>query len=126
MIIRYVLAWFPMVVIAILNGVLREYTYGKRLSELRAHQVSTLTALTLFGVYILGLTRLWRIESSSKAVVIGLIWLLLTVGFEFGFGHYVAGHSWEKLMQDYNLFAGRLWILVLVWITVAPYVFYIW
>jgi len=48
---KYVLAWFPMVAIAIANGVLREAWYGKHLGELQAHQVSMLTAVVLFGVY---------------------------------------------------------------------------
>lgn len=44
---KYVLAWFPMVVIAITNGGLRQAWYGKHLGELQAHQVSTLTAVIL-------------------------------------------------------------------------------
>ena len=46
------------------------------------------------------------------------------MAFEFSFGHFVAGHSWSRLFQDYNLFAGRLWVLVLLWLTLAPYLFY--
>ena len=51
---KYVLAWFPMVAIAIAiaNGALRESWYGQHLSELTAHQISTLTAVAFFGVYI--------------------------------------------------------------------------
>lgn len=49
---------------------------------------------------------------------------MLTVAFEFGFGHYVAGHSWDKLLADYNLLRGRVWSLFLVWIAVMPYVIF--
>jgi hypothetical protein len=52
MIIKYILLWLPMVLIAIFNGLLRESVYGPFMSELRAHQVSTLTAIIFFGVYI--------------------------------------------------------------------------
>jgi hypothetical protein len=38
---KYVLAWLPMVFIAIGNGAIREGWYGKYLSELQAHQLST-------------------------------------------------------------------------------------
>jgi hypothetical protein len=125
MIFRYTLAWTPMVFLAILNGVLREFTYGKRISELSAHQVSTGTALLFFGVYIYLLAQFWKIESSGQAFTIGFVWLVLTVMFEFAFGRYAAGHSWQKLFRDYNVFAGRMWILVLAWITIAPYLFYL-
>ena len=34
----------------------------------------------------------------------------------------VAKHSWSSLFYDYNILAGRLWLLLLVTITLAPYV----
>ena len=37
----------------------------------------------------------------------------MTDCFEFGFFHSEAGAPWEKLLADGNLFAGRLWGLVL-------------
>ena len=58
------------------------------------------------------------------SAVIGLVWLGMTVAFEFFFGHYVAKRSWSDLLRDYNLFAGCVWLVVLVWVTLAPYLFY--
>jgi hypothetical protein len=124
MIVRYVLAWLPMTVIGIANGVLREATYGKRLSELRAHQVSTATGVVLFGLYVWGLSRLWPLQSGGPAIAVGLLWIGLTVLFEFGFGHWVAGHTWHELLRDYDLLAGRVWVLLLLWIGIAPWVFH--
>ncbi|NJR62243.1 MAG: hypothetical protein HC769_27535 [Cyanobacteria bacterium CRU_2_1] len=124
MILRYVLAWIPMVFIGIINGAIREATYGKPLSELRAHQVSTMIGVLLLGLYIWLITRFWSPESFQQAVLIGMLWLSLTVIFEFFFGHYIVGHSWNHLLRDYNFLAGRVWLLVLIWITVAPLLFY--
>ena len=124
MIVFTVLAWIPMVAIAVLNGVIREAWYTKRLGELRAHQLSTLTGAILFGIYIWALSLLRPLESAVHAVRMGSIWLVMTVCFEFLFGHYAARHPWKRLLRDYNLFAGRLWILLLAWVAAAPYVFY--
>jgi len=121
---KYVLAWFPMVAIAIANGALRKSWFGQSLSELAAHQLSTLTAVILFGVYIWFVVRFWPPTSAAQAVAVGLLWLVMTITFEFLFGHYLAGHSWERLLHDYNLLAGRVWPLVLVWVAVAPYLFF--
>jgi hypothetical protein len=121
---KYVLAWFPMVAIAIANGALRESWYGKHLSELTAHQISTLTAVVLFGAYIWFVVQFWSPTSKAQAIAIGLLWLVMTIAFEFLFGHFVAGHTWERLLHDYNLLAGRVWPLVLVWVAVAPYLFF--
>lgn len=124
MIVLYLLAWIPMVLIAMGNGIIRETTYGKSLTELQAHQVSTLTAIILFSFYIWGLTSLFPLTSSFQAINIGFLWLGLTVIFEFTFGHYIAKHSWKKLLTDYNVFAGRMWVIVLLWIMIAPLLFY--
>jgi hypothetical protein len=121
---KHLLGWFPMVVIAILNGALRETTYKKSLGELRAHQLSTLIGGSLFGVYIWGLSRVWPLPSAGQAVEVGLAWLAMTVAFEFLFGRYAAHRSWSALVADYNLFAGRVWSLLLVWVAVSPYFFW--
>ncbi len=124
MILRYSFAWLILVVAAILNGVLREAVYKDRLGELRAHQVSTLTGILLFGVIVWGLSRLWPLASAKQAWTVGFIWLAMTIAFEFLFGHFVMRHPWSKLLHDYNLLEGRVWLLVLIWTTIAPYVFY--
>jgi len=124
MVLKYTIAWVPMVFIAIANGVLRQYFYGRWMTELSAHQVSSLTAVILFYLYTWILEIKWPLESSQQAVAVGIIWLCLTVAFEFLFGHYVANHPWSRLIQDYNLLSGRLWALVLLAVTAAPYVVY--
>jgi hypothetical protein len=124
MVLWHILAWFPMTVIAIANGVLRVGTYGKRMSELRAHQVSTLTGVLFIGLFIALLGYFLPLRAASEAWTVGAAWLVMTVAFEFLFGHYVAKHSWERLLQDYNLLKGRIWPLILVWIAVAPYLFF--
>lgn len=124
MLSRYLLCWFLLAVVAVANGVLREATYGKYVSELTAHQISTATGILLTGLLVWRLSRLWPIESSGQAWLIGACWLLATIVFEFGFGHFVAGHPWNRLLADYNIFNGRVWLVFLVWVAVMPYVFY--
>lgn len=120
----YLLAWLGMVVLAIVNGIIREKFYSQSMSELSAHQLSTLIAIILFGIYIFAFTGFFQIQSAKQAFTIGSIWLIITIIFEFVFGHYIAGHSWSRLLMDYNILNGRVWILVLIWTFAAPYVFY--
>ena len=123
-VLKYAVCWIGLVVIAIINGVLREKGYSHFINELAAHQISTVTGLIFFSVYVFSLTRIWRIGSSGQALAIGGIWLALTIAFEFIFGHYVMGHAWSRLIHDYNVLKGRLWVLVPVWTAIAPYTFY--
>ena len=120
----YAAAWLGMVVLGILNGIFREAVIGRYAGELAAHQLSTATGIALFAVYIWFLTGLARLESARQAVVIGVMWVAMTIAFEFVFGHYVIGHPWSRLFHDYNLTAGRVWSLVLVWTGAAPALFY--
>jgi hypothetical protein len=123
--LKYILAWIPMVPIAIANGALRQIWYGKHVAELRAHQISTATALLVFSLYIWVVIRLWRPSAPSEALSIGVLWLTCTIAFEFLFGRYVAGLPWSRLVHDYNLGAGRVWVLIPLWLLVAPYIFYL-
>ena len=63
--IKYALAWLVMPIIGIINGTIRQYGYRQALGELRAHQVSTVTGIILFGVYIWALTS-WWIECRAR------------------------------------------------------------
>jgi hypothetical protein len=121
--LKYFLAWFPMLLLAIANGALREFIFKKYTGELTAHQLSTFSLLLLFAIYI-GLVIKWMPPvSANQAILVGLFWLVLTLLFEFGFGRF-RGNSWETMFADYNLLKGRLWILIPVWIAIAPYVFF--
>ncbi len=122
--IKYGLSWIGLVALAIFNGVIREKWYGQFMNELSAHQLSTLMGIVLLGFFVWILTGIWPIESAEQAFLIGGMWLILTITFEFLFGHYVIGHSWHRLFYDYSIFKGRVWIFVLIWITIAPYLFY--
>lgn len=124
MMARYLYAWLALLAVAMVNGALREFTYGKYVSELSAHQLSCLTGILLFAVVIHQYVRRWPFASARQALGVGLFWMLLTVAFEFLFFHYVGGHSWDALLANYNLSAGRLWPLILLWVAFAPYLFY--
>lgn len=125
MVLTYTIAWLPLVLIAILNGALRELGYKRFMKELHAHQISTLIGMVLVAIYVWIMGLIWPIESLTQAFQIGGIWLLLTILFEFGFGHFIMGHPWEKLFFDYNIFAGRVWLLFILWTAVSPAVFFL-
>ena len=120
----YLAAWLPMVPIAIFNGAMRQGWYGHHMTELTAHQVSTGTGLVLLGTYIWLILRRWPPSGPGQALAIGVAWITLTLSFEFLFGHYVAGHSWARLLADYDLSAGRVWVLIPLWVGLAPWLFH--
>ena len=122
--IRYLLAWVAMLIIAIANGALRQAAFAKVMLEVRAHQLSTLIGSLLIGLFIWLVVRIWPPSSGRQALLIGFVWLLLTVAFEFFMGLVLAHRPLVMVLQDYNLFAGRVWVVFLIWLTVAPWIFF--
>ena len=121
--LKYVLCWFPMIVIAVMNGVARDLGYKKLTGELAGHQLSTISLIILLGIYIWYVTGRFPFNNSGEAIITGFTWLALTLGFEFGLGLY-RGASLNELLGDYNLLKGRIWVLVPIWTVIAPYFFY--
>lgn len=50
----------------------------------------------------------------------GLLWLGLTLAFEFLAGHYLFHKPWAVLLEDYDLSRGRIWVAVLIVVLLAP------
>lgn len=120
--VKYIVAWLGMMALAVANGIARDKVYGPRVGELAGHQFSTAILLIAFGAYFYALERLWPLYSRNLAWVIGVVWLIMTLLFETALGRLVAREPWRKIFADYNILAGRLWILVPIWVLCGPYV----
>lgn len=121
---KYLAAWIAMLIVSIANGTMRDFVYGPTMSELAAHQLSTAISIVLLGAVMWAFFRRHPPAGAREALAIGLFWMALTVAFEFLFFHYVAGHPWSALLANYDIMAGRVWVLVLLWVAVAPYLFF--
>jgi len=119
--LTYALAWIPLLVIAIANGALRQIWYQQFMTEQAANQLSCLSGSSLFLLYTILLGKFFRLYSAAHALFAGLLWLAMTIAFEFTFGRLFLLAPWEKLLHEYNIFDGRLWSLVLLVVFVSPY-----
>jgi hypothetical protein len=116
--------WFAIMLLAILNGALRDILFVPRLGEVVARAVSCITLASVI-LLVAWLTLRWIGPSSiGDAWTIGVMWLAMTLAFEFLAGHYLFRTPWPTLLADYNLLAGRLWILVLLATMTAPAIAY--
>lgn len=117
---NYFLFWLLLVPIAIGNAALRQIFILPMTTELTAHQISCVTGVTFFGIYNYFLAKFWK-NFPANPIPMAVFWICLTILFEFGLGR-ALGRSWEILFHDYNIFAGRLWVIVLIWTGLAPIV----
>jgi hypothetical protein len=107
--------WLVFLAAAVLIGAGREGMLAPTIGEAAAHVVGTL----LFVAVMLVIMRVFvgRIRHRCRrgdVWLIGVLWTAMTVTFDFGFFHFVAGKPWSELLADYNILAGRVWVLVLL------------
>lgn len=114
--------WIVLMVLAILNAGLREGIVTPSLGDTAGRAIgSILLACAILLVAYLFLSRTSIDYSGKDLWLMGAIWLVLTLAFEFGFGHFVMGNSWDTLLADYNVLNGRIWVLVLIASATGPY-----
>ena len=113
--------WFLLVVLAIVNGTLREKVLIPALGASTAMQISGVTlSLSIFLVSWLAMPWLGPLPS-PWFFFMGLMWLLMTLAFEFGFGHFIAHKSRAELLDAYNFSKGNLWVIVLLATFISPW-----
>ena len=114
-------AWFILVIVAILNGACRNAFFSPGVGEYAGHIISTIILVCVILVVTYLFLSMIRIDYTvTDLLLVGTLWLVLTVLFDFIFGHYVAGNSWSTLLADYNILKGRVWVLVLIATFIAP------
>jgi hypothetical protein len=118
--IRSFLVWLLFIPLAIANGALRDLVLTSALGDALGRAVSSLTlSLLIQGLTLLLVDRL-GVNTRSGCLVVGAFWLVLTLLFEVSFALLVMGHPMDELLQDYDIFRGRLWLIVLATTFFAP------
>jgi hypothetical protein len=123
MMVRAFDAWLVILLVAFVNGGIREALIIPRTGDATGHVISTI----MLCVAILVVCRLligWINPATARdSWRIGAMWLALTLAFEFLAGHYLFGTPWRGLLADYDILRGRVWVLVLVTTALAPWLF---
>jgi len=117
---RSLVVWLMMLVVASVNGAIREALLIPAIGVIAGRAISTV-ALCVLVILLTWLSIRWiQPRSGRDAWIVGALWVALTLGFEFMAGHFLFGDPWSQLLEEYNVFRGRIWVLVLVTIAFAP------
>jgi hypothetical protein len=112
--------WALILVLAIVNGIFREAVLFKVLARSTAFTVSGVVLIACVLIVALLSIRWLGGRSLAQYAGVGLLWLVLTLAFEFGFGLLVRGESLATLCDAYRFQDGNIWPLVLVAVAAAP------
>lgn len=117
--LKSLFVWSCFIPTAILNGGFREYVLTIYLDTTLATAISgiLLSVLILFITWLF-LPRLISLNR-KESYITGIIWMLLTILFEFtsGIGTRV---PMKELIAAYNPFSGNLWVIVVLTTMFAP------
>lgn len=121
---RYILFWFVLLVLAFANGALREIVYRDVVGEPWAHHLSVVTGILFVGIAIWYAVTRWNFTSARQAISIGAIWIVLTEIFEFFLILSNPDNTFDDFLHAHNMTAGEMWPVFVLWIGIAPVLFY--
>jgi hypothetical protein len=113
--------WLLIVLVAVINGGIRQALISPRTGDTVGHAISTIMLCAAI-LLLCSVTIGWMQPATRREVWrIGALWATLTLSFECLAGHYVFGTPWRQLLADYNVFRGRIWVLVLITTAIGPW-----
>ncbi len=113
--------WSAILVLAILNGILREMVLISAFGSFAAFIVGGV--ILSFCVFLVAYAAVpWYGPLAIRHwLIVGLFWLLLTLTFEFSFGLFVQNKTWAELFDAYAFRGGNIWPIVLVATFISPW-----
>ena len=115
------LTWLLLLVAMVAAGAFRVAVVAPRRSAFGTEVVGALLGVALILTLTRPFVRALDRPTPGTLATISLLWLGLTIAFEFGFFHYAGGRSWESLLEQYDVGKGHLWPFVLATVAVAPF-----
>jgi hypothetical protein len=117
---RGIAVWFVLMGAEFVHGIVRAMWLVPAVGDLHSRQIGVFTG-TVINLTIAALFIRWiHPTRTADAIAVGVLWLVLTVMFEIGFGHAVLQASWQRIGSDYDLIHGGLLPIGLALLALAP------
>jgi hypothetical protein len=119
--IKLMLWWVVLLILAMVNGIVREKLLIPFLDSFAALMASGLVLSGLiFLISYVALPSLGPLNNKQYWLV-GLVWLVLPLLFEFSFGLFLEHKELSELVRAYTFKGGNLWPVVLASTLISPW-----
>ena len=105
---RAIAIWLVLICAEIMHGIARGIFLVPHVGEFRSSQIGVFTGSIIILVIALAFVRWIGAIRTTDVLAVGVLWLVLTLAFEVGFGRFVVGATWDRLAADYNVLEGGL------------------
>jgi len=113
--------WLAILLLAILNGTLREKALIPAMGTFTGLITSGIVLSTCIALVAIFAAPWYGPLPQSRYWLIGLFWLFLTLLFEFSFGRFIQHKDWAQLLQAYTFNGGNIWPVVLAVTLLSPW-----
>lgn len=113
--------WLLIVAAAILNGLIRDTVLTYIIGSAGALPLSGITLSLLILLITWLLVPILGRHRGIVFMSVGLLWVLLTLSFEYLFGHFVLAKPWNEINAVFNVMDGNLFVVALITAAAAPW-----
>jgi hypothetical protein len=120
LLLRALVVWLVIIAVETVHGIIRTLLLMPMMGDFPARQISVFTgSLLIFGVTLL-LINWIAARTTLQLLMVGTIWVLLTILFEITLGRLVLDLSWDRITEDYNITRGGFLGFGLLFMAVSP------
>ena len=119
---RSIAVWVLIIVVESVHGTFRQLFLAPVLGDFQARRVAVFTGMALIFLVALVTVRWLAARGTREHLIVGALWMALTVCFEVVLGRAVLGYDWCRIFEDYDLSRGGLMGLGLVAMFFTPLV----
>lgn len=119
--LRGFLIWLVIAFAESIHGTLRQIFLAPLIGDFPARRIAFFTGMLLIYLIAYFSTRWISAPTIKSLFIVGLMWAILTLAFEFGLGFFVLGYSRERMFEDYDVSRGGFMGFGLLFMVLAPY-----
>ncbi len=116
------MVWLLVMAVEFVHGTLRWLFLRPHVGDFRSGQIGVFTGSILFSLVVYLCEPWLDARNNKQRLQVAGLWLVLTVAFEFPFGHYAMGRSWESIEAEYDILHGGLMPLGLLAFGASPWI----
>ena len=121
-IFKWFLFWIGIAILEMGHRIIRAKFIAPKIGDFKSRQIGVASGSILILVYTWIVFPWLSLNTATDAIQVGGLWLLCMLLFEFTVGHFVFRFPWKWLLNDFNLFKGRLLMIGMLILAMAPWI----
>ena len=117
---RAFLVWLVIIFAESIHGTLRQIFLAPLIGDFPARRIAFFVGMLLIFLIVYFFIRWIAAPTAKSLLLVGLLWAILTLFFEFALGFLILGYSRERVLEDYEVSRGGLMAFGLLFMTFAP------